>query len=77
MPDVTNDLMYEVLKKIQYDMGQMKDEMRVMSGEMQALRGHFVAFQKDIANIYDKMVGHELRLDRIERRFDLIGEPAE
>lgn len=77
MPEVTNELMYEVLKHIQHDMGQMNDGMRILGNEMQAMRTHFAGFQRDISNIYDKLVGHELRLERIEKRLDLIGEPAE
>jgi archaellum component FlaC len=77
MAEVTNELMYELLKRVHHDMSQMKDDMRMLSNEMQAMRTHFSGFQRDISNIYDKLVGHELRLERIERRLDLVAEPAE
>jgi archaellum component FlaC len=77
MTKVTNELMYELLKRMQSDMTQMKDGMREINGQMNAIRDHIAAQSKDISNIYNKLVGQELRLERIERRLDLIGEPAE
>jgi archaellum component FlaC len=74
--DVTNELMYEVLKRIQDRLDRIEDNTRVLSGELNAIRGPMNAFQRDISNIYDKLAGQELRLERIERRLDLIGEPA-
>jgi hypothetical protein len=77
MTEVTNELMYEALKRLERDVSQIGDGTRVLSGELQAIRQHMAAHGRDINNIYDKLVGHELRLERIERRLDLIGEPAE
>jgi DNA anti-recombination protein RmuC len=77
MTKVTNELMYEVLKRIQERLDRVEDNTRVMGGELQAIRQHLAAQNRDISNIYDKLVGHELRLERIERRLDLIGEPAQ
>ncbi len=44
---------------------------------MTALRGHMHAMEKDVNNLYEKSAGIDVRLDRIEKRLDLIGEPAE
>ena len=77
MTKITNELMFETLKRIQGDMSLMKDGIRELNGQMQAMREHMQAQNKDVTNIYNKLVGHELRLERIERRLDLIGEPAE
>ena len=75
--EVTNELMYETLRRMQGDLALVKDGMREMNGQMQAMREHLLAQNKYITNIYNKLVGHELRLERIELRLDLIGEPAE
>lgn len=75
MAEVTNELMYEVLKQLQADTASLKLGQTEIKGELQALRGHVVAIQQDIHNIYATLVRHETRLDRIERRLELV-EPA-
>jgi archaellum component FlaC len=77
MTKVTNELMYEVLRRVQERLDRIEDNTRDMNGQLQAIREHMSGQSKDISNIYNKLVGHELRLERIERRLDLIGEPAE
>ncbi len=77
MAEVTNELMYEVLKRVQDRLDRIEDNTRDINGQLQAIREHMSAQNKDIGNIYSKMVSHELRLERIEQRLDLIGEPAE
>jgi archaellum component FlaC len=77
MAEVTNELMYELLKRIQGRLDRIEDGMREINGQLNAMRDHMVGQQKDTQNIYNKLVGHELRLERIERRRDLIGEPAQ
>ncbi len=76
MTAVTNELMYEVLKRIQDRLDRIEDNTRDINGQLQAIREHMSAQNKDIGNIYNKFVGHELRLERIERRLELAGEPA-
>ena len=76
MTAVTNELMFEVLKKVQERIERIDENMRIVGNEMQAIRQHQAAQSREISNIYDKLVGHELRLERIERRLDLISEPA-
>jgi archaellum component FlaC len=76
MTTVTNELMYEVLKRIQDRLDRIEDNTRDMSGQLQAMREHMSAQNKDIGNIYTKLVGHDLRLERIEQRLELISEPA-
>jgi len=74
MAEVTNELMYELLKRMPERLERIDDSTRVLSNEMQAMCTHFSGFQRDVSNIYDKLVGHEWRLERIERRLDLISE---
>jgi hypothetical protein len=77
MTEVTDELLYEMLQRVESDVSHIGNSTRVMSGELQAMRQHMAAHGRDTNNIYDKLAGHELRLERIERRLDLIGEPAE
>ena len=65
MAEVTNELIYEVLKKIQDELGQLRSGQRTQGEEISAMRGHLVAIQKDIHNLYDigHDTGHNRRLD--------------
>ena len=40
MAEVTNDLIYEVLKSVQNDVSGIKAEVRDVKGELQAIRAH-------------------------------------
>ena len=69
--EVTNDLLYEVLKSIQVRLSNLDDGQREIRSELQALRGHMVAMQQDISNLYAGQAKIERRLERIERRLEL------
>lgn len=77
MVEVSNELIYEVLKSVQGRIAHIDANIGDMRGELQAIRVHMIAMQTDISNLYNKFAGVDLRLDRIERRLDLIAEPAE
>jgi predicted nucleic acid-binding Zn-ribbon protein len=76
MAEVSNELIYEVLKKVQGDIGDLKVSVGDVRQELQAIRGHIVAVQQDINNIYVRMALTDTRLDRIEMRLDLTEAPA-
>jgi two-component sensor histidine kinase len=71
MAEVTNELMYDVLKQIQSDVAGLKDGQRELTSSMNAVRTYLVALQQDVSNIYTILVRHETRFDRIERRLDI------
>ena len=75
MADVTSELMYEILKQIQADTSSLKLGQAELKAEMQAMRGHLIAMQQDIHNIYASIGRLDMRVDRIERRLELV-EPA-
>lgn len=75
MTAVTNNLMYEVLKAIQQDVGGVKAEMREVKGELQAIRTHMTGLSRDIANIYQTIGRRDDRLARIETCLSLL-DPA-
>ena len=76
MAEVTNELIYEVLKSMQPRLSNIDMGMAEMRTELRAMRGHMVAMQTDIANLYVAQGNIEARLGRIERRLELTDVPA-
>jgi predicted nucleic acid-binding Zn-ribbon protein len=75
MAEASSDLMLEILKQLRDRLISTEAKVDELKAEMQAFRGHMVALQQDTQNIYTILVRHEARLDRIERRLELV-EPA-
>jgi hypothetical protein len=75
MAEVTNALMYEVLKSIQQQTQRMDLTLGEVKLELQVIRGHQLAIQQDISVIYSRLGSIELRFDSIERRLG-SSEPA-
>ena len=71
MTDITNELMYELLKKMHSRFDKIDFALSEMRSEMQSMRGTMVSMQQDIHNIYGVLARHEQRLDRIENRLEL------
>jgi len=69
--EVSNELIYEILKAMQADIRLLKDGQGEIKQELIAVRGTMVSMQQDINNIYGILARHDERLDRIERRLDL------
>jgi len=47
MAEVTNDLIYEVLKRVQEDVSLARSEIKGVREEVTAIRGHVLAIQRD------------------------------
>ncbi len=75
MAEVTNDLIYEVLRAMQTRMTSLDEGLREVRSEINALRGPMIAIQQDVANIYSRVAGVEVRLEHIERRLDIVDAP--
>ena len=71
MADITNDLIYSLMKKMHADIGTLKMNVGELKTEFGSMRGTMVAMQSDIHNIYGILARHDDRLDRIERRLEL------
>jgi DNA repair ATPase RecN len=76
MAEVTQELIYEVLKQLQDRMNSFDRKLDEVKAEMQALRIHSVAVQQDIQNIYAVFGRHDARLERIERRLEISEAPV-
>ena len=71
MAEVTNELMYELLKKLNARFDRVDSSLAELRAEANSLRGPMIAIQQDVHNIYTTLSRHELRLDRIENRLEL------
>jgi len=71
MPEVTNELMYEVLKQMQDRMTSFERKIDEAKSELQALRIPSLAIRQDTQNIYSMLARYDTRLNRIERRLEL------
>ena len=71
MAEVTNDLMYEMLKRIQYDISGLKEGQKDMRQDMLSLRNQFHLLQGDFNTMRGSIAQIENRLDRIENRLEL------
>lgn len=75
MADVTNDLIYEVLKSMQTPPDRIDGSIADVKGELQAMRLHLNGLNQDVSNLYQIVDRQDARLGRIETRLGLL-EPA-
>ena len=71
MTDVTNNLMYEVLKGIQSTLNNHSEQFRIMNQRLSAIESHMAGFHKSVDVHQDEIHHLKIRLDRIEKRLDL------
>jgi predicted nucleic acid-binding Zn-ribbon protein len=69
--EVTNELMYETLKKMHQRFDKLDVAIGEVKSEITAMRGYIYGIQGDVSNIYAKLARHDLQLDRIENRLEL------
>ena len=74
MTEVTNELMFEVLKDVQSGISDLQAGQHEMKAELQAVRGHIIAIQTDVSNLYKGQSEMRSRLERVERRLNLTDE---
>ena len=77
MAEVTNELMYELMKEFHQRFDKLDFRLTEVKSELQSMRGTLVSVQHDIHNIYMVLGRYDDRLDRIERRLELheLAEP--
>ena len=76
MSEVSNELLYEVLKNIQARLGNLEQAQKETVARLSAMQTHLLAVEKDVLNIYDSLNALDSRLERIERRLDMVNEPG-
>ena len=68
---ITNELMYEILKKIQADVAVIRSELSDVKSMQLRMREDFNRFEGDLLRFERVEAGTQLRLDRIETRLNL------
>jgi hypothetical protein len=75
MAEVSNELIFDVLKALQRDVGDVKSGIGDVKTESNALGGHMISLQQDVHDIYGILGRHDVHLERIERRLELSEAP--
>lgn len=76
MAEVSNELIFEVLKQVQQRLDRVDNKIDEIKSELNALRGHQISMQQDLQNVYGILGRSDVRLDHIERRLELSDVPA-
>lgn len=72
MTDETQNLVLEILKRLQADFVLMREDIHGVRSEMASLKHHMAAFMSHEITQDSEIAAVKLRLERIERRLDLI-----
>ncbi len=75
MIEITNELIYEVLKTVQRDGAVVRTDVSDLKHQMTSVRGHLFAIEQDVGNIYNRLGHLEDRVERVEVRLGLV-DPA-
>ncbi len=71
MAEITNELMYELMKKLNTRFDKVDAAITETRSEINSMRSTMIVIQQDIHNLYMTLARHETRLDRIENRLEL------
>ena len=74
MAEVSNELIFEVLKQMQQRLDRVDHKIDEIKSELNALRGHQML--QDFQNVYAILGRSDMRLDHIERRLELSDATA-
>lgn len=61
MTEITNELIYEVLKRMQDRLTALDRKVDEVKAELVSIRGHVVASQQDVHNVYMQLAGQDAR----------------
>ena len=71
MAEISNKLVHDVLRPMLGQLSLIGEAQRTVRDELQALRVHQLALQKDIGNIYNRLDLLDARIERLERRAEM------
>ncbi len=74
MTEITNDLIYEVLKNFQESMGLMRGDVDNIKTRLTSIDTKIGLVHTDMAHLSDRMDKIELRMGRVETRLNLTDE---
>ena len=71
MPEITNELIYEVLKAIQADIAELNDGVTSIEPTQRAMRSHLAGLVTSDLDRHADLAALRARVERIERRLEL------
>ena len=77
MTDETDNIMLEILKKLQAGQSRLQDGQRLTNERLAAIEHHMAGFHVTIAAYNDDMETLKGRVSRIERRLEIVDDPQE
>jgi len=69
---ITNELMYETLKPIQTKLAEILSEIHDIKADNRGLKAYMAGFMQSEVAQDSTVAGLEIRLERVERRLELI-----
>jgi hypothetical protein len=69
--EIDGSLIFEILRSIQSRLDRMDMTLGEVRSELGSIRGHLIATEGDIRNIYGVLARQDNRLEHIERRLEL------
>ncbi|MCK7475124.1 MAG: hypothetical protein MZV49_20015 [Rhodopseudomonas palustris] len=76
MAEVSNELIFEVLKQVHHRLEKVDHKVDELKFEMNAMRGYLISMQQDVQNVYGILGRYDGRLEHIERRLELNDAPT-
>jgi len=76
MAEVSNELIFEVLKQVQQRLDRVHHKVDEIKSELIALPGHQISMLQAFQNVYGILGRSDARLDHIERRLELTDAPT-
>lgn len=71
MAEITNELMYEVLKQIHGSVALLREDVHELKQRMTSVEHRLAQIHGDMANHSERMDRIEARLARVEKRLEL------
>ncbi|TIQ36955.1 MAG: hypothetical protein E5X48_08280 [Mesorhizobium sp.] len=71
MAEVTNKLIYKLLKRVNRQIGELSRDFSEVKSELASIGGHIIATGDDLKNICGVLNRQDASLERIEQRLDL------
>ena len=75
MAEVTNELLYEVLKSVQAQVALLRDDMENVKARLTSIDTRLGLVHTDMAHQSDRLDRLEIRMSRVETRLNLTDTP--
>jgi len=76
MADQPDNLVLEILRRLQADLADLKEGQRATNVHLAAIESHMAGFHLTVSAHADDLISLKRRIERIERRLDLIDTPS-